>query len=264
MDGVAFRTFTKGTKKPFDSRITHAMTETTKDLVHRFSAVSGYTQSDEISLVFPAAFGWEDKYNSESQKIKTKRTHPYGGRIVKISSVFASFASARFNYYLLKQNWTDMPESVQQQMNHHEACFDGRVIAFTEPDLLSACIFWRSNCDGLRNAISHISHSYYSSQELHGRSLSNQLRMLRDEKKVNVFQEFSPQVLYGTWVKKEQYELHNMTNPKTGELIPGPVLRTRLRIGSFNWADWAISDRADFIMTKYWKNDSPFPPKSPL
>lgn len=54
LDGCSFHTFLKGVGKPFDPRITDAMCKTTGDLVNKFQAVTGYTSSDEISLVFPA------------------------------------------------------------------------------------------------------------------------------------------------------------------------------------------------------------------
>lgn len=56
IDGHKFSKFTKGFKKPFDKVLSQSMVETTKDLVKHFGASIGYTQSDEISLVFPASF----------------------------------------------------------------------------------------------------------------------------------------------------------------------------------------------------------------
>jgi tRNA(His) guanylyltransferase len=57
LDGVAFSTFTKGLPRPFDFRLTDAMVSTTVDLLTKFNATMAYTQSDEISLVFPAQMG---------------------------------------------------------------------------------------------------------------------------------------------------------------------------------------------------------------
>ena len=53
LDGHGFSKFTKGFKKPFDEILHRAMVETTKDLVKEFQAVSGYTQSDEITFTWP-------------------------------------------------------------------------------------------------------------------------------------------------------------------------------------------------------------------
>src|SRR3569832_1982692 len=54
IDGRAFSTFTRGMERPFDLRMTGAMVETTKHLVHATHARIGYVQSDEISLVWLA------------------------------------------------------------------------------------------------------------------------------------------------------------------------------------------------------------------
>ncbi|KAJ3064650.1 hypothetical protein HK102_008138, partial [Quaeritorhiza haematococci] len=65
LDGVAFSTFTRGLKKPFDDRLTEALVNVTQDLVAKFNAVLGYHQSDEISLVFPAAMPKEEEVKVE-------------------------------------------------------------------------------------------------------------------------------------------------------------------------------------------------------
>ena len=56
IDGHKFSKYTKGMKKPFDDILSNTMEETTKNLVEKFGAVTGYTQSDEISLVFAPQF----------------------------------------------------------------------------------------------------------------------------------------------------------------------------------------------------------------
>jgi tRNA(His) 5'-end guanylyltransferase len=52
IDGHKFSTFTRGFTKPFDTRIHDAMVATTVDLVDQFGCATGYTFSDEITLVF--------------------------------------------------------------------------------------------------------------------------------------------------------------------------------------------------------------------
>ena len=88
LDGHGFSKFTRGFKRPVDERITYAMTMTAQDLLMEFNAVLAYTQSDEISLVFPAV----DR--------ERKQTPLYSGRIQKIVSLAASFAATRFNFHL--------------------------------------------------------------------------------------------------------------------------------------------------------------------
>ncbi len=50
LDGRAFHTFTAGLPRPFDSRLSKLMIDTTAHLVQETSAKLGYTQSDEITL----------------------------------------------------------------------------------------------------------------------------------------------------------------------------------------------------------------------
>lgn len=56
IDGHKFSKFTKGFDKPFDKILTEALIKTTESLVEKFSAVTGYHQSDEITLVFPPKY----------------------------------------------------------------------------------------------------------------------------------------------------------------------------------------------------------------
>ena len=54
IDGRSFSKFTRGFERPYDSRMSDAMIETMKGLVDKTHARLGYTQSDEISLVYMA------------------------------------------------------------------------------------------------------------------------------------------------------------------------------------------------------------------
>ena len=83
LDGRAFHTFTKGLKRPYDDRLSTLMVDVTKELVHELNARVGYTQSDEISLV------WFYDKDSESD-------YPFGGRIQKLCSVLAACATGHF------------------------------------------------------------------------------------------------------------------------------------------------------------------------
>lgn len=54
IDGRAFSRFTRGMQRPFDRNLSTAMIATAAGLIERTQARIGYTQSDEISLVFLA------------------------------------------------------------------------------------------------------------------------------------------------------------------------------------------------------------------
>ena len=52
VDGRSFSRFTKGLGRPYDERMSKLMVAVTKFLVEETNARCGYTQSDEISLVW--------------------------------------------------------------------------------------------------------------------------------------------------------------------------------------------------------------------
>jgi hypothetical protein len=118
VDGVSFHTFTKGLKGPMDSRLTRCMVKTTIDLVEKFNAITGYHQSDEISIVFAAANDAEEvaaaaakaeleaaepAKKKQRKKAQVLKNHPYNGRVQKLASVAASYASSRLNYHLMQE-----------------------------------------------------------------------------------------------------------------------------------------------------------------
>src|SRR5437868_6317488 len=83
LDGRAFHTFTRGLLRPYDTRMTHCMVETTRFLIEQLEACIGYTQSDEITLA------WYEPPGSTT-------AYPFDGRFQKLTSVLAGLASARF------------------------------------------------------------------------------------------------------------------------------------------------------------------------
>lgn len=111
LDGRSFHqvTRTNSFSEPFDDRFSSAMSEVTKALLGEagFAPILGYTFSDEISLYFEEC--------------------PFQGRVEKIDSVLASFASSVFTLAL--------------QLTVPIA-FDARIIPIT-PDLLISYLTWR-------------------------------------------------------------------------------------------------------------------------
>ena len=83
IDGKCFSKFTRGLERPYDIRLSRLMIETTRKLMQESTALAGYTQSDEISLLFYS----ED---AKSQMF-------FDGRIQKLTSILASMITALFN-----------------------------------------------------------------------------------------------------------------------------------------------------------------------
>lgn len=81
IDGRSFSRFTRGMDRPFDRRMSDAMVQTTSYLVDQTHARLGYTQSDEISLVWQAEADNADIF--------------FSGKVLKMASVLASMAAAK-------------------------------------------------------------------------------------------------------------------------------------------------------------------------
>ena len=177
LDGKSFHTFTKGLARPFDQRLSSLMVETTKALVDRFQAKVGYTQSDEITLV------WHVECDSSSE-------YPFDGRFQKMESLLAAFATAVFNQRLAEF----LPEKVGQL-----PIFDAR--AFVVPTLTEAyhAVLWRQQ-DATKNAISMAAQSMFSHKELIGKH-GPEMQEMMWRKGVN-FNDYPAFFKRGTFVRR--------------------------------------------------------------
>ena len=194
LDGHCFSTFTRGFERPYDLRIHRAMVNTATDLVERFGAVTAYTESDEISLLFPSHTG------------EAPSPLPFSGRVQKIASVFAGFASARFNLHMRSQPF-DVTQAQQALLHARvEACeahFDARIFTLPSLDRVCAYLQWRAVHDCRRNSISMLAQAHFTHHELHGVSAKECLSKL-EAIGVN-WAETPPFFRYGTFIKKEEY-----------------------------------------------------------
>ena len=131
LDGRGFSSFTRGMQRPFDLRLTAIMVEATKYLVQHTHAKIGYTQSDEISLIWRAG--------------EYKESIFFDGRAMKMASVLASMCTAAFTKFLLESDLA----SYAKKLPH----FDGRVISFPTETEAANMFLWRVS-DATKNAIS--------------------------------------------------------------------------------------------------------------
>lgn len=148
LDGRCFSRFTRGLERPFDLKITRLMVDTTKFLVEETHARIGYTQSDEISLVW-----LQDRYDSEML---------FGGKVQKMVSVLAGLASAKFNQ--LASNWT----GIGNRAHDLTPVFDCRVFQFPNRTEAANAFLWREQ-DATKNAITMAAQAYYSHKDLDGK-----------------------------------------------------------------------------------------------
>lgn len=178
LDGKGFHTFCKGLKKPFDERLSKLMRRVMGSLVERFGANLGYTQSDEITLV------WFVDSTSSAEYV-------FDGRFQKMDSLLAAYASAIFNRDLQ----TFIPEK--------GACteiFDCR--SFVVPNLLEAyhAVLWRQQ-DCTKNSISMAAQSLFSHKSLQGMSGPQMIQRMADEKRTD-FDMFPIEFRLGTFARR--------------------------------------------------------------
>ena len=157
IDGRGFSKFTKGMLRPFDARMSMVMIETTRLLVAQTHAQMGYTQSDEISLLFA------NKENSSFM---------FDGKKVKMTSVFAALATACFTRMLMQ---THGMEKFVDRMPH----FDARVFSVPSRTEAANQFLWREQ-DASKNAISMAAHHYHSHKNLQGKNSAQKIAMLQE------------------------------------------------------------------------------------
>lgn len=247
IDGVSFRNYTRGFNKPFDQRMTRSFIRTAADLLQRFSPLTVYYESDEISLVF-------DGFPAENLSEKHPREHMYSGRIQKLVSVLASYTAAKFNKYINEEDWSDIDkEHVRERIASHSAYFDGRAFSVPNQFVAMASVYWRHRYDTLKNATLTYALSYYSQNSILGKSPHELRDLLLREKNWDMLNEAPKNIIYGTFLKKELYDLESIDR-KTQE--PVIAKRSRIRIGSFSMQKLlrTTDEKIKFIMSKYWND----------
>lgn len=152
VDGKAFHTYTKNLAKPFDDGLKDSFSYAMDVLFEEVQgAVLAYHQSDEISIFF-----------SDTQTEKTDIW--FGGNIQKIASVSDSIVTCAFN---------------RDRIYGPKAYFDARVFKLPSLDEVNNYFRWR-NLDAIRNGISGIAQTLYSSKELEGKSTKDRSRMISE------------------------------------------------------------------------------------
>jgi tRNA(His) guanylyltransferase len=154
LDGRAFSSWTRGLERPFDKRMTDLMVSVTQALVAESGALIGYTQSDEISLVF------------YSPTIKSQIF--FDGRKHKMISGLTSIAVGSFV--------TGVPFYIPEKQML-KANIDCRV--WQVPNLVEAAntILWRE-IDATKNSVSMAAREFYSHAELLDKGRADMMDMM--------------------------------------------------------------------------------------
>ena len=243
LDGHCFSTFTRGFGRPFDLRIHRAMVATATDLLEKFGAATAFTESDEISLFFPPPTP-----DSPGPEL------PFNGRVQKLVSVTAGFASARFNLHMLAEPFdgADAADAaLRARVERSEAHFDSR--AFNLPDLERAVAYmrWRAVMDCRRNSISMLAQCHFDAATLHGVDAPTVLEMLRG--KGVEWLEQPDFFRLGVYIKKEEFTKPAF-NPKTRQEVV--ARRTRASARSFELVD---EQARAFLLARFWPGPGPGP-----
>ena len=171
IDGKNFSRFTRDMRRPYDERMIRCMVGTTIKLVQETGALAGYTQSDEISLLWYCP--------------KPKSQLFFDGKSHKIISVVASMATGIF-WSLSQQYW---PGRIPT--------FDCRAFQLPTKEEAANIFLWRE-LDATKNAITMAANEYYSHSQLMNKNGAEKQEMLF-EKGVN-FNNYPARFKRGTFV----------------------------------------------------------------
>ena len=233
LDGHAFSKFTSHFCRPFDQRIHDAMIAACTDLLAYFpSATVAYTQSDEITLVFPAG------------------VQGFNERVQKLSSLAASYCSVRFNAHLATLLAASSEPKVKDSAFERvgTAHFDARFFAVPSIEEAFNCILWRCRNDAVRNSVNAFARTMYSTKEMHERTTKELMDMMRNEKGVE-FEEAVPRwAIEGCLLKRERVE-HEGVNLKTGKVEK--TLRTRTRVKERGVRTFSV-ENLRLVTDRFW------------
>jgi len=227
IDGKGFSKFTKGFKKPFDDVLGGVMVNTMMNLVKETHASIGYTQSDEITLIF-----------SPGEKASE---YLFGGKVSKINSVLASMATFYFNSDLAACVRVDKP-----------AFFDCR--AWAVPDLAEASnvLLWRVQ-DARKNSISSLFRWTAGHSKMHGLSGEEMKALLKSDYFTD-WDSLPNKYKYGTYAKpvtvesyltrEELLKIPEHKRPSAGVLVKRTKIQ-ELDLGFFG--DYTLEQRVDYV-----------------
>lgn len=218
--GRGFSKFTKGMDRPYDVGMSSAMQEVTKYLVEKTGALTGYTQSDEISLVY-----YQDNPKGDIF---------FSGKKQKMCSTLAAMASVKFYDQVL----TYWPEKADKLPT-----FDCRAFQVPNEVEVMNCFLWRVQ-DAVKNSVSMAASSVYSHKQLMYKNSKDKLDMLH-EKGVD-WNEYPKFFKEGSFFKREKYLINQGT---TKEAV-------RTRVSDINldkpFKDYSTEERVEIIMEKYY------------
>lgn len=178
IDGRAFSSLTRSMRKPYDARMTACMHHATKQVVRHTKALVGYTQSDEISLLY---------YYPDPL------TQPlFAGKVHKLTSVLPALVTSAFVLELQQQFDPTEYEPMLDRLPH----FDARAVNLPTTTEATNMLLWRV-MDARRNAITSAARTAYSARAIFKKNAGEMLQMLSD--KGIIFDRFPISFRFGTF-----------------------------------------------------------------
>jgi tRNA(His) 5'-end guanylyltransferase len=218
IDGHDFSKWTKGFTKPFDEFIVRAISETSKALMDEFKAVVAYSQSDEITLI-----------------LLPDDNLIYSGRIQKITSLMASFASMTFNELVREELISELKRGIfgdelgiirkeLLKSKIGKAFFDCRVFQVDSRIEAFNSLLWRTH-DCKRNSKNVFAQQYFTHKVLQGMT-SEEIVTMCDSVLGHRWSDLPDKYKYGVIWKKESY-----MKDIPGEVykMDVPCIRTRFK-----------------------------------
>lgn len=248
LDGMSFSKFTKKFIKPFDINFIKAIALTTRDLVEKFEAETGFTHSDEITLIFNAKCSKEDynKFSADNLDKSLINIHLFDGQIQKLLTLISSYCSVRFNYHLeqiINNNINKYNSNLINLIKSHSQIFDAQILKFNEInnyEILNYQI-WKSVHDCEKNAIFTYAHTFFGSKNIMNKNSQQMIQMLKenniDWKNIPLY------IKYGIYCKKilVNKQIDNNT-----------VIRSEYIFKQFkiNYS----KENLNMLLNKYWDN----------
>lgn len=201
IDGRGFSKFTKRMKFKQDSflnkELSEIMMETTKLLMENWQASIGYTQSDEITLIF-----------------RTERKQ-FDGKVQKLVSFIAAQTSVLFNKILsnkLSENKeiNEVRLDVLNNMFPLLPIFDCRIIELDDEKDVVNVLNWRLQ-DGVRNSILNLGYFNFNQKELHKLNCKSIQQKLSIEKNID-WNKLSNYEKYGCFFIRKQVVINEGTD----------------------------------------------------
>lgn len=201
IDGRGFSKFTKRMKFKQDSflnkELSETMMETTKLLMENWQASIGYTQSDEITLIF-----------------KTERKQ-FDGKVQKLVSLIAAQTSVLFNK-ILSDKLSENKETNAFRLGVMNAIFpllpifDCRVIELDDEKDVVDILNWRLQ-DEVRNSILNLGYFNFNQKELHKLNCKSVQQKLLTGKNID-WNKLSNYEKYGCFFIRKQVVINEGTD----------------------------------------------------